>query len=153
MASEQQVKRYLACWFQLGKKLVTRNGRSTRLPKSIIAGDRYSQEFESIWQEALSPESGDCYLEGTSETIAELLTPRWDIESCVRCDMPVALINLGSSTGDCACSDLSNWPNKDLPAPREPVSSQQHLGGLRDRLQQADKLRELEEKRPTSSAP
>jgi hypothetical protein len=65
MASEQQVKRYLAYWFQLGKKVVIRNGNSALSPQPVMTGDRYSDEFESIWQQILSPDSGDCYLEGT----------------------------------------------------------------------------------------
>ncbi|MFB8791196.1 MAG: hypothetical protein U7123_20675 [Potamolinea sp.] len=88
MASQEEVKRYLAYWLQLGKKVVIGNGNLTLQPQSVIAGDRYSQEFEDIWQQILSPESGDCYLEGTIQTIAELLTPRWDLKSCVRCEMP-----------------------------------------------------------------
>jgi hypothetical protein len=57
MASEQQIKRYLAYWLQLGKKVVIRNGDLTLQPQSVIAGDRYSDEFESIWQQILSPET------------------------------------------------------------------------------------------------
>src|SRR3712207_5417798 len=85
MASEQQVKRYLAYWFQLGKKVVIRNGDTALRPEQVFVGDCYSEEFESIWQQVLSPESGDCHLEGTEETIRELLTPEWSVSSCVRC--------------------------------------------------------------------
>lgn len=134
MASEQQVKRYLAYWFQLGKKVLIHQGCIAVLPKSVYHGDRYSYEFEQIWQQVTSPGSGDCYLEGTTETIAELLTPQWDIEPCARCEMPVPLVNLGLSSGCCTCQDLSTWPNTDLPLPREPVSSQERLILIRDRL-------------------
>nr|WP_293095068.1 hypothetical protein [Moorena sp. SIO3I6] len=88
MASEQQVKRYLTYWFQLGKKVVMHNGFLAMQPQSLTNGKHYSQEFETIWQLAISPETGDCYLEGTDETIADLLTPKWDILPCSRCDMP-----------------------------------------------------------------
>lgn len=134
MASEKQVKRYLAYWFQLGKKVVIRNGQSTLQPKSVIAGDRYSEEFESIWQQVTSPTNGDCYLEGTQQTIAELLSPLWTVNPCARCDMPVPVINVGMPPELCPCSDVPNWPNTELPAPREPVSSQNRLQAIRDRL-------------------
>ncbi len=138
MASEQQVKRYLAYWFQLGKRVLIRNGELALQPQQVIAGDRYTEEFENIWQQILSPDSGDCYLEGTDETIAELLTPEWVVEPCARCDMPIPVRNVGMPPASCPCFDLYSWPNKDLPAPREPISSQQHLSGIRDRLYKAE---------------
>ncbi|NER26752.1 MAG: hypothetical protein F6J89_03760 [Symploca sp. SIO1C4] len=136
MASEQQVKRYLCYWFQLGKRIVINNGTSTLLPQKVVEGDRYSYEFENIWQQIISLERGDCYLEGTTQTIGELLEPRWDIEPCARCDMPVPMINLGMLPAPCPCSDLLTWPNSELPVPREPLCSQEHLNGIRNRLHQ-----------------
>lgn len=138
MASEQQVKRYLAYWLQVGKKVVVRNGEKELQPQQIIAGDRYSQEFEELWQYLISSESGDCYITGTSQTIAELLTSKWDVEPCSRCDMPVPLFNVGSPPESCTCSDLSNWPNTDLPQPREPVNTQDRLRAIHQRLRQAE---------------
>src|SRR4028118_826702 len=138
MASEQQVKRYLAYWFQLGKKVVIRNGQSARLPQPVMAGDRYSQEFENLWQEILSPESGDCYLEATEETIAELLTPQWQLESCSRCDMPIPMRTVGMPPEACPCCDLSSWPNTELPLPRSAICSQTRLCEIRDRLHKAN---------------
>ena len=35
-------------------------------PLPIFNGDRYSSQFEDCWQKILDPESGDCYLEGTT---------------------------------------------------------------------------------------
>ncbi len=134
MASEQQVKRYLAYWFQLGKKVVIRNGQSTVLPQPVIAGDRYSEQFEQIWQQLLSPTNGDCYLEGTQETIRDLLTPKWDIDPCARCEMPVPMINIGMPPELCPCNDLPTWPNTELPAPRDPVNSTGRLQAISDRL-------------------
>jgi hypothetical protein len=134
MASEQQVKRYLAYWFQLGKKVVIRNGQSSVLPQPVISGDRYSEQFEQVWQQLLSPDSGDCYLEGTQETIGDLLTPKWDISPCSRCEMPVPLINVGMPPELCPCNDLPTWPNTELPAPRDPVNSTGRLQTIRDRL-------------------
>ncbi|MGB5963398.1 MAG: hypothetical protein WBG73_22365 [Coleofasciculaceae cyanobacterium] len=133
MASEQQVKRYLAYWFQLGKKVVIGNGQSSVLPQPVIAGDRYSDQFEQIWQQLISSD-GDCYLEGTQETISDLLTPRWDVSPCARCEMPVPVVNVGMPPELCPCNDLPTWPNTELPAPRDPVNSTGRLQGIRDRL-------------------
>lgn len=134
MASEYQVKQYIAYWVQLGKKVVIRNGQQELLPEKIIAGDRYSQEFEDCWQQILSPNSGDCYIEGTDETIAELLTPEWDIMLCSRCVMPVPVRTQGMPPNSCPCFDLPSWPNSELPQPRDPISSKAHLSSIRHRI-------------------
>ncbi|MBD2386624.1 hypothetical protein [Cylindrospermum sp. FACHB-282] len=134
MATKQEVKRYLAYWFQLGKKVVAANGQANFLPQQVLKGDRYSQEFEQCWQIILSPESGDCYLEGTHETIAELLTPAWEMLPCGRCDMPVALRSVGMPALLCPCNNLPNWPNTELPQPRSPVSTPAQLTSICDRL-------------------
>ncbi|MGK7877694.1 MAG: hypothetical protein AB4426_31645 [Xenococcaceae cyanobacterium] len=134
MASEQQVKQYLAYWFQLGKKVILHNDQEALLPQRVIEGDRYSLEFERCWQRILRGDSGDCYLEGTEQTIQQLLTPSWDIEPCARCDMPVPMIDLGIQSPNCTCNDLPTWPNKELPAPRSPVDTQKRLSEIRERL-------------------
>jgi hypothetical protein len=138
MASTQQVKQYLAQWFQLGKRVVIRNGAATLQPQRIIQGDRYSDEFEDCWQQVILPQAGECYLEGTQETISELLTPAWDMSFCARCSMPIVMRNVGMPALLCPCNDLPNWPNTELPSPRSPVDSQQQLRNIRDRL--LDKL-------------
>ncbi len=134
MASEYQVRKYIAYWFQLGKKVLIGNGSEALLPKPVMTGDRYSQEFEECWQKIISPDSGDCYLEGTKETIGELLTPAWEISPCARCAMPVPLRASGMPAECCPCNDLAHWPNTEIPQPRSPVSSQLQLSGIRDRL-------------------
>jgi hypothetical protein len=137
MASKHQVRQYIAYWFQLGKKVLIHNGKEALLPQPVIQGDRYSEEFESCWQKIISPESGDCYLEGTQETIAQLLTPGWDVSPCGRCEMPVPIKTVGMPPELCPCNDLPNWPNTEVPQPRSPVSSQSRLIEIRDRLQRA----------------
>jgi len=136
VAAPQQVKQYLAYWFQLGKKVWLNNGKQARLPRPVIEGDRYSEAFERCWQDILSEESGTCYLEGTEQTIDELLSSRWDLASCARCQMPVPVVSVGIQPPSCPCSDLENWPARDLPAPRDPVRSNDRLAKLRDRLRQ-----------------
>jgi len=53
MASPEQVKSYLAHWFQLGKKVRTDNAKEEFFPRSVIQGDRYSPEFEQCWEQIL----------------------------------------------------------------------------------------------------
>jgi len=134
MASPQEVRQYLAYWFQLGKQVLLNNGQQVVLPQPVISGDRYSQEFEDCWQLILSPDSGDCYLEGTTETIAEMLTPAWSVTSCARCAMPVPIRDVGMPPLSCPCNDLSSWPNTEVPAPRSPINAQQQLLAIHKRL-------------------
>lgn len=134
MASQEQVKQYLAYWFQLGKKVVIQNGKAVLSPTTVLQGAHYSPEFEACWQYFLSPSSGDCYLEGMSQTIQELLEPTWEIDPCARCNMPVPVASLGMPDLSCPCFDLPTWPNAELPQPRSPVDSTVKLNEIRDRL-------------------
>jgi hypothetical protein len=134
MADKIQVKQYLAYWMQLGKRLVLQGGQHIVSPEVIVAGDQYSSEFEAYWQQACSPGAGDCYLEGTDFTIAQLLTEQWDIIDCGRCTMPFPLPSAGVTSPECPCHDLPSWPNNELPHPRLPVSSTPHLQNIRQRL-------------------
>lgn len=137
MASSEHVRQYLAYWFQLGKRAVINNGEERLLPTPIFQGNRYSDEFEQCWQYLISDSSGDCHLEGTRQTIAELLSPRWDVVACARCDMPVPMFVLGTApefSAACPCNDLPSWPDTELPAPRSAVDNQVELDRIRDRL-------------------
>lgn len=139
MASPDQVKQYLAYWFQLGKRLIFAHGEAV-LPQPVIEGNQYSAEFEACWQKVLAVEGRDCYLEGTFQTMSELLSEGWDLASCVRCGMPVPMVSLGVQSGPCPCFDIPTWPNTDLPQPRSPVDSDAQLELIRTRLlQQRDK--------------
>jgi hypothetical protein len=133
MAKEQDVKRYLAYWFQLGRQVVVGNGQAYLLPQPVLKGDSYSPEFEECWLEIYS-QAGECHLEGTDETIAELLTPAWEMLPCSRCDMPIAMRNVGMPALFCPCNTLPNWPNTELPGPRSPISTEEQLKLIRDRL-------------------
>ncbi|MFM7423417.1 MAG: hypothetical protein ACKO7W_00180 [Elainella sp.] len=135
MAAPQQVKDYLAYWFQLGKHLKFDDGH-TVLPQPIITGDQYSPEFEACWQQILASSGANCYLEGTIQSVADLLSGRWDLQSCARCSMPVPILVLGIQDSSCPCADLPNWPNTDLPQPRSPVDSRSQLEQIRARLTQ-----------------
>lgn len=133
MASTEQVKQYLAYWFQLGKKVAVDGGSVTLLPRPVLQGSRYSDAFEQCWQHIESaPEN--CHLEGTEQTIAQLLDPAWEIESCARCDMPVPIVAVGIQPLSCPCNDLPSWPDTELPKPRSPVNERRQLDLIRDRL-------------------
>jgi hypothetical protein len=134
MATSDQVRQYLAYWFQLGKKVVIQNTDERVLPEPVIQGDRYSDAFEACWQQITAPDVGDCYLDGTSQTIQELLTPVWEVSPCVRCDMPVPVFSLGLPTLSCPCIDLPLWPNTEIPSPRSPVNDVSQMVQIRDRL-------------------
>jgi hypothetical protein len=138
MASEHQVKQYLAYWFQLGKHVLIRGGQTGLLPQPVIRGDRYSPEFEECWHRVQSADAGDCYLEGTNQTIAELLSPVWELNSCSRCSMPVPIKSLGVGDLECPCIDLPDCPNTQIPQPRAPINNQILLGQIRDRLRQTN---------------
>ncbi|MEC4984000.1 MAG: hypothetical protein SAJ37_05840 [Oscillatoria sp. PMC 1068.18] len=130
MATQTQVQQYLAYWFQLGKKILIDNGRKSILLETVIVGDRYSSEFLELWQYLLTPESGDCHLEGTEQTISELLTSAWEMSSCARCEMPVPVKSTGIQPLSCPCIDLPLWPNDELPKPRSPVRSSSYLSQI-----------------------
>jgi hypothetical protein len=51
MANKHEVKKYLAHWFQLGKKVVIENGKEILSPQPVLKGDRYSPEpVIAIWK-------------------------------------------------------------------------------------------------------
>lgn len=139
MASQEHVRQYLAYWFQLGKRVLIHGGRESMLPQPVIQGNRYSAEFEACWRRIMTAGAGDCYLEGTPQTIQELLSPTWDISPCSRCDMPVPMLSLGATVPSCPCSDMPSWPDLGLPRPRSPVDSNAHLSQIRDRLMQTNR--------------
>ncbi len=134
MASPSKVKAYLAHWLQLGKTVLMQNGGLDRKPTRTIAGETYSQEFEQLWQEVHKSDSGQCYLGGTEQTVAELMSSEWEIVDCPRCSMPQPLRTQGMPPMSCPCNDLPNWPNPDIPAPRSPVTNRTELQAIRDRL-------------------
>lgn len=142
MANTNEVKKYLACWFQLKKRVVSNNGSQILLPESVFGSDGYSKEFENCWQLIISPDSGEWYLETTEQTISQLLQPYWEITSCARCSMPVAILNVGVSSHICPCHDLGNWPNTELPSPRVPANSQEKLQEICNKLTNLQTLTE-----------
>lgn len=134
MASIQKVKNYLGYWFQLGKPVHIDGGRLISRPAPVIEGNRFSRAFSQCWQEIMAQQGRNCYLEGTSETIEQLLSSQWEIIDCARCSMPMAVHVVMPVAQACPCDDLVTWPNDQLPAPRLPVSSKEHLENLKARL-------------------
>ena len=76
MASLDDVKKYLAHWFQLGKGVLNEQDDAVYLPESIIQGDRYSDDFEQCWQTIVQANHEALYLRGTDQSLADLLSPR-----------------------------------------------------------------------------
>jgi hypothetical protein len=134
MASQENVKKYLAYWFQLGKKIVVNNETAILHPQPVLAGDRYSQEFENCWQQITLELAGNCHLEGTDQTISQLLTPEWEFLQCARCTMPVPMREIGMPALSCPCHDLLGWPNTELPLPHSPINTKERLSAIRDRI-------------------
>ncbi|WP_035985382.1 hypothetical protein [Leptolyngbya sp. KIOST-1] len=134
MASQAQIRNFLAHWFQLGKPVVLAENRGQCLPEPIYQNGDYSKSFEDCWHRIMVTGGQDCYLEGTSQSIAAMLSPAWEVTPCARCDMPLAIPIAGPMNYPCPCSDLMSWPNTDMPMPRTAVDNRQHLSDLRQRL-------------------
>jgi len=134
MASQEQVKFYLAYWFQLGKRVVLKKEGVAVIPQPIFTFNRYSAAFENCWQHLMTPENRESYLEGTQETIEQLLNSDWDIIPCARCNMPIPMVEAGIKLGNCPCNDLITWPNRELPSPRSAINQQEHLKEIQARI-------------------
>ena len=137
MASRNDVKNYLAHWFQLGKQLVASDNQTTYRPGTVIQGDRFSLEFEQLWNKVADSASSDYYLEGTGETIGTLLSPAWEISACSRCNMPVPMPERQMTALMCPCNDLDTWPNEEVPQPRLPINNNHRLAQIKERVQRS----------------
>jgi hypothetical protein len=132
MASTQEVRQYLAHWFQLGKVVQVPNSNSI-FTQRVLQGNTYSIEFEDCWQQVMK--QPEAYLDGTEQTIAELLTDRWDVIDCARCTMPIPLPAVGlPQNSNCTCQDIPTWPNTELPMPRSLSTVETKTNDLRQRL-------------------
>lgn len=134
MASQQRVQHYLAYWFQLGKTIHIKNGRLTQRPVPVLEGNQFSRAFQDCWQSIMAIGGRDCYLDGTQETVEQLLSPQWEITDCARCSIPVAMHAVMPVAQLCACGDIDHWPNDELPAPHMPVNNHTHFSRLKTRL-------------------
>ncbi|MGB8698164.1 MAG: hypothetical protein WCD18_02000 [Thermosynechococcaceae cyanobacterium] len=134
MALERDVKNYVACWMQLGTKVWLQGGQASCQVKAVIAGEQYSSDFEACWRQVSAPESGDCYLDGTTVTLRDLTSDAWEIMHCARCDMPLAIPIAGLADAGCPCQGLANWPNTEIPIPHPPVESRNYLKNIQHRL-------------------
>ena len=133
MATHHEVKQYLALWFQLGKSVENDRTGERFCIRQIAYGSGYSWDFERCWH-CIERNPSRFHLDGDPHTIADLLTPQWEIQTCPRCVMPVPLSVLGCSAGPCTCHDLPLWPNTEIPQPHLPVSDTEHLSTICSRL-------------------
>ena len=151
MASVSQVRTYLAYWFQLGKPVVFNRSQTQCLPHPIFQGNRLSPAFEQCWQ-TITQNTADCYLQGTDQTVADLLAAEWEITECARCSMPIPMPVSIVNASACPCNDLPNWPNDEIPQPRMGVSDESCLQDIRKRLSIAgasrDRLQSTYERSP-----
>jgi hypothetical protein len=136
MASTAELRDYFAYWLQLDKGLVL-DGVQVEpiavIQQDTLRGDRLSSAFEDLWARALrSPQK--TYLDGTSVSLAELLTGEWEMVLCARCPMPIPLKVGGGTEGACPCHEMTDWPNSETIVPHLPVSTPDRLSKLCDRL-------------------
>ena len=136
MASPQEVQGYLAYWFQLGKSVHISNGRIIQRPVPVLEGHQLSRAFQDCWRTIMAVGGRDCYLDGSHETIEQLLSPQWDIIDCARCTIPTAMPAVMPVAQLCPCGDIDHWPNDQLPAPHMPINNNKHLSKLKKRLNQ-----------------
>lgn len=134
MASPKEVQNYLAYWFQLGKTVHINNGRFTQRPVPVLEGDQFSRAFQDCWQAIMAVDGRDCYLDGTQETVEELLSSQWEITDCARCSIPTAMQAVMPVAQLCPCGDIDSWPNDELPAPHMPINNNTHFQRLKTRL-------------------
>lgn len=130
MAAPLEVKEYLAKWLQMGKALSVDNQEI--FLTEIIKGESYSSQFEQLWQQ--TPKA-IATLQGTNNTIAELLKPEYEIMPCPVCELPVACLSSGyRQINTCPCSDLPLHPHLGLPLPHVPIATATYLQNISDRL-------------------
>lgn len=133
MANATEVKEYLSYWFQLGKSVVFPKSQVIVRPDPIFSQHAFSPAFEACWQRMVLS-SEDCYLEGTEQSVRDLLKPEWEMISCARCDLPIARSRNHIPTCLCPCIDLASWPNLELPQPRLPLHRGSALRNVHKRL-------------------
>jgi hypothetical protein len=135
MALPTQVKTYLSYWFQLGRGVQMPLGAGIVKPAAVLADGGYSTEFEALWQQLVQPPiAASSYLDGTEQTIAQLLDTDWEIQDCARCNLPIPMKVAGLPPQSCPCDELKNLPNIEEIPPRAPIDSQAALRRLCERL-------------------
>lgn len=137
MASSEEVQNYLAYWFQLGKPIHIKHELTPQRPVPVLEGAQFSRAFQDCWQTIMATGGRDCYLDGTEETIEQLLSSRWEISDCARCSIPIPMSAVMPVAQLCPCSNVDHWPNDELPAPHLPINNKGHFSRLKTRLNAA----------------
>ncbi|MBD2316878.1 hypothetical protein [Phormidium tenue] len=145
MASRTLVKNYVAQWMQMGKTVtLSTQGEQVRVYK-ILQGEKYSPAFNQLWDDISTIKAQEAYLSGTDQTVSDLLSNKWEIIACARCNLLVPSIDIGPRVPVCCpCSDLPTHPNLDLVSPHRPVTLVSHLDDLCDRLAQKSETQDQE---------
>lgn len=134
MASDRQVRTYLACWFQLNRGVILHDTGERLCPQPVILRSTYSPDFETCWTRISERKGQDWYLEGTNQTLSELMTDAWEFIPCPRCTLPIPMPNCPVMRIECPCAELHSWPNTQLPLPRQPLNAQHALGHICERV-------------------
>ena len=154
MASRTLVKNYLAQWMQMGKSITLSNhGEKVSIHK-ILQGEKYSDQFNQLWDQISTTKAEEAHLSGTDQSISDLLSNNWEIIGCARCNLLVPSLDLGARVPVCCpCDDLPNHPNLDLVAPHHPTTLVNHLDQLCDRLAQKNEDQEDQSLDPQNTDP
>ncbi|MDX2256975.1 MAG: hypothetical protein NW214_15790 [Pseudanabaenaceae cyanobacterium bins.39] len=135
MAKRTLVKNYLAQWMQMGKSISIAGQNENIHIYKVVQGERYSPLFNKLWDAVSSNQANAAYLSGTEQTIGELLSDKWDIIACARCNLLTPCIDVGPRVPVCCpCDDLPNHPNLDLVMPHVPVVLADYLDEVCDRI-------------------
>jgi hypothetical protein len=135
MALPTQVKTYLSYWFQLGRGVRMPLAAGPVKPAAVLADGGYSTEFEALWHQLTQPQmAASSYLDGTEQTIAQLLETTWEIQDCARCNLPIPMKVAGLPSQSCPCDALKILPDIAEIPPRAPIDSQATLRRLCERL-------------------
>lgn len=123
MATEEEVKSYLAYWFQVGKNVEIGTNREKKNVNKIfsLSSNEYSQEFNSLWEKIVE-EADTSFLEDTSFSIKKLLSSEIEIVACSVCNAIVAS-GIFFTNNSCICSNIPLWPNLDIPQPKKLLDS------------------------------
>jgi hypothetical protein len=134
MASAIRVKEYLSQWLQLGQNIcfdAPSSGSQQCLPcRRVIAGERYSAEFEELWQKVLDAPHR-AHFAGGEDSFAYLLRPEVEVAPCPRCDLLTPCKSLGVRDATaCPCEGRVPPLDPNGLMPRSPVQTRTHLSRI-----------------------
>jgi hypothetical protein len=82
MATQDQVREFLAHWFQLGKPVVLAEDRGECLPSPMFYKGGYSQSFEDCWHQIMVTSGQGCYLRAPPKALPPCSRPPGNCRLC-----------------------------------------------------------------------